>query len=38
VLSYPLTLSSWSSAFANLSNGDRALMASVAFRTEPFPP
>jgi Flp pilus assembly protein TadG len=38
VLSYPLTMSSWSQAFANLSNGDRALMASIAFRTEPFPP
>lgn len=37
VLSYPLTLSTWNKAFANLSNGSRALMASVAFRTEPFP-
>jgi Flp pilus assembly protein TadG len=38
VLSYPLTMSTWSQAFANLSNGDRALMANIAFRTEPFPP
>jgi Flp pilus assembly protein TadG len=38
VLSYPLTMSTWSSSFANLSNGDRALMANIAFRTEPFPP
>jgi Flp pilus assembly protein TadG len=38
VLSYPLTMSSWSQAFANLSNGERALMANIAFRTEPFPP
>lgn len=38
VLSYPLTMSTWSSAFANLNNGDRALMANIAFRTEPFPP
>jgi Flp pilus assembly protein TadG len=38
VLSYPLTMSSWSQAFANLANGERALMANIAFRTEPFPP
>jgi Flp pilus assembly protein TadG len=38
VLSYPLTMSSWSQSFANLANGERALMASIAFRTEPFPP
>ncbi len=38
VLSYPLTMSTWSNAFASLSNGERALMASLAFRTEPYPP
>jgi Flp pilus assembly protein TadG len=38
VLSYPLTMSTWSTTFANLTNGERALMASIAFRTEPFPP
>jgi Flp pilus assembly protein TadG len=38
VLSYPLVLSAWSKSFANLANGERALMASIAFRTEPFPP
>jgi pilus assembly protein Flp/PilA len=37
VLSYPMALSSWNKAFADLADGSRALMASVAFRTEPFP-
>lgn len=36
-LSYPIALSVWNRAFANLANGERALLASVAFRTEPFP-
>lgn len=36
VLSYPLVMSSWNQAFADLSDGSRALMASIAFRTEPF--
>jgi Flp pilus assembly protein TadG len=37
-LSYPIYMSSWNRVFADLSNGDRALMATMAFRAEPFCP
>ncbi len=38
VLSYPIYMSSWNRAFADLSNGERALMATMSFRAEPFCP
>lgn len=36
VLEYPLFFAQWSSALANLTGGKRAIVASSAFRTEPF--
>jgi Flp pilus assembly protein TadG len=38
VLSYPIVLSSWNKVFSDLANGERALMATLAFRAEPFCP
>jgi Flp pilus assembly protein TadG len=38
VLSYPIYMSSWNRAFADLSNGQRALLATMSFRAEPFCP
>lgn len=36
VMEYPLTIPNWSNGLANLNSGKRALVASAAFRTEPF--
>jgi pilus assembly protein Flp/PilA len=36
VLEYPLFFTQWSSALADLTGGKRAIVASSAFRTEPF--